>query len=80
MYDHDYHGATLGVLYGDKLVHGAGRGYIHGAEAEAGALVPALGLSKVLTAVAAYQLLDMGLLRLDDTVFGPRGILGKFGY
>ncbi|MDR3702744.1 MAG: serine hydrolase [Candidatus Sulfopaludibacter sp.] len=34
-------------------------------------------VSKPITSVALFTLIEAGRLRLDDTVFGPRGVLGE---
>lgn len=68
VYDQQLYGAALGVLHKGKLIYGDGRGFVRGDDAAAGTLMPVLGLSKLLTAVAVLRLADHGKLRLDDKV------------
>ena len=68
VFDEQLSGAALGVLHKDRLVYGDGRGFVRGHDAEAGTLMPVLGLSKLLTAVTVLRLADHGKLRLGDKV------------
>ena len=68
VYDQQLYGASLGVMYKGKLVYGDGRGFVRGHDAEAGTLMPVLGISKLLTTIAVLRLADDGKLRLGDKV------------
>merc|ERR1711976_674299 len=68
-------GATIGILQDDKLMYAAGKGHIRGGKATPSTLVPILGLSKLITAVAVLQLVEKGQLSLAQKVFGKHGIL-----
>ena len=68
VFDEQLSGAVLGVVHKDRLVYADGRGFVRGHDAEAGTLMPVLGLSKLLTAVAVLRLADHGKLRLGDKV------------
>ncbi|KAI0235162.1 hypothetical protein LSAT2_014359 [Lamellibrachia satsuma] len=77
VYDQQLYGAALGVLHKGKLIYGDGRGFVRGDDAAAGTLMPVLGLSKLLTALAVLRLADHGKLRLDDKLFGHGGLLQR---
>ena len=76
MAENDFHTAQLGVLRGSQLVYAAQRGgATDGGDGVAHDVMPVLDVSKSLTAVAVLQLVERGQLRLDDRVFGSRGLL-----
>ena len=72
---HAYDGATVGVLQNENLLFASAQGTVHDVQAKPGTLVPILGVSKLITAVAALQLVEDEYLSLDDKVFGPGSIL-----
>lgn len=71
-------GASLAIMRNDSLIYAKGYGW---ADKEAGdTLTPGHimrvgSVSKLITATAIMQLQERGMLSLQDTVFGPRGIL-----
>ncbi|KAK7492251.1 hypothetical protein BaRGS_00016548, partial [Batillaria attramentaria] len=74
--DNDYSGGTVGVLKDGLLVLAKGYGVTReGTEVKTGSRSPVSSLSKSLTAVAVLRLVQQGLLDLEDTVFGKKGIL-----
>ncbi len=71
-------GASLAIMKDERLIYGKGFGWADKeAEepAETGSLYRIASASKLITAVGIMKLCDKGLLRLDDRVFGPDGIL-----
>ncbi|ELT87434.1 hypothetical protein CAPTEDRAFT_190004 [Capitella teleta] len=68
-------GATAAVLRDGRLVYAAGKGNIRTHSAVASTLLPVLGISKLITAVAILQLHENGRLQLHDKVFGKHGLL-----
>lgn len=78
MKKYEFHGAQLAVMKNDALVYCKGYGY---SDAKAGTLMEAsdimriASVSKLVTAVGIMKMEEMGLLSLNDKVFGPEGIL-----
>jgi CubicO group peptidase (beta-lactamase class C family) len=80
---YDIKGASVAVARDGKLVFAKGIGY---ADAEANAPVEpkhmfrVASVSKLITAVAIMKMQELGLMDLDDKVFGPEGILNDSVY
>jgi CubicO group peptidase (beta-lactamase class C family) len=73
-----YRNASLGVLYGDRLVYASDKYDIGNVHAKASpAIHPILGLSKTLTAVGILKLAEKGSLDLDWAVFGKGGVFAE---
>ena len=76
-------GGELAITYEGRLVYNRGFGY---ADTTTHALVQPgntfriASLSKPITAVTIMYLVEHGLLNLNDTVFGPNGILNQPAY
>ncbi len=71
-------GASLAVMRNDSLVYAKGYGWADkeaGVEMEPGNIMRMASVSKLITATGIMRLQEEGLLSLQDTVFGPRGIL-----
>jgi CubicO group peptidase (beta-lactamase class C family) len=77
MAQHSLPGFSVAVARYGELVHSKGYGY---ADSETGVTPASLfriaSVSKPITSVALFTLVEQGRLRLDDTIFGPGGILG----
>ncbi len=77
---HEVPGLAVAFTHAGKLVHEAAFGL---ADRDAGeALTPRhrfriASVSKPITSVAIFRLIEEGKLRLDDRVLGPDGILGE---
>ncbi|MFV0376621.1 MAG: serine hydrolase domain-containing protein [Mangrovibacterium sp.] len=71
------HGVSVAVVKDEKLVYAQGFGQADsiGSEVEAGSLFRVASVSKLLTAIGVMRLVDDNKLKLDDTVFGPEGII-----
>lgn len=71
-------GASLAIMRNDSLVYAKGYGW---ADKEAGVpmtpgnILRMASVSKLITAAGIMSLKEKGLLSLQDTVFGPEGIL-----
>ena len=80
---HGIPGGQLAITYEGRLVYNRGFGY---ADTTTHALVQPgntfriASLSKPITAVTIMYLVQHGLLNLNDTVFGPNGILNQPAY
>src|SRR5271166_5503905 len=79
MQAHSVPGMSVAVARGGVLVHQQGYGMADRERAEK--VTPAhlfriASVSKPITSVAIFQLIEQGKLKLDDRVFGPGGILG----
>lgn len=80
----DLTGASLAIMKDGNLIYAKGYGW---ADREDGELMEVrhilriASISKLITATAVMKLWEQGRLRLEDRVFGPRGILsgGRFG-
>jgi CubicO group peptidase (beta-lactamase class C family) len=75
-------GASVGVVKDGKLVYAKGYGY---AEKDKVSVEPyhtfrIASVSKLITAIAVMKLIEEDRLSLDDTVFGPNGILNDAVY
>lgn len=70
-----YDGAAVGVLQNDNLLFVSAHGKAHDHQARPSTLIPILGMSKLITAVATLQLIEDGELDLNDKIFGSEGIL-----
>ncbi len=69
-------GAALAVTRNDSLVYAKGYGIADEGEAmQPGTVMRIASVSKLITAVAVMKLCEDGLMSLQDTVFGDRGIL-----
>ena len=77
-----YHiqGASVAITKDEKLVYRKAYGFADTAAQEAmhtGHLFRIASISKPVTGVAIFKLMEQGKLDLDQTVFGPEGILGE---
>ncbi len=71
-------GASVAVTLNDSLVFAKGFGYANeetGEKVQPGHLFRIASVSKLITAVAIMELYEKSVLDLDETVFGPEGIL-----
>lgn len=71
-------GASLAVMRNDSLVYAKGYGYADEEKGELmtpGHILRIASVSKLITATGIMRLQEEGLLSLQDTVFGERGIL-----
>ena len=71
-------GASVAVTQGEKLVYAKGFGYANEETTEKvqpGHLFRIASVSKLITATAIMELVDDGMLNLEDHVFGKEGIL-----
>lgn len=71
-------GASLAIMRNDSLVYAKGYGWADKEMSETltpGHIMRVGSVSKLITATAIMQLQERGLLSLQDTVFGPGGIL-----
>lgn len=76
LYENDYTGGSVGVIKEGRLVLAKGYGVTReGTEVKVASRTPVSSLSKSLTAVAVMRLVQQGLVDLEDTVFGKKGIL-----
>lgn len=76
-------GASLAVMRNDSLLYAKGYGYAdreEGEEMTPGHILRMASVSKLITATGIMILKERGLLSLQDTVFGPRGILNDSIY
>lgn len=76
-------GASLAVMRNDSLLYAKGYGYADeqaGEEMEPGKILRMASVSKLVTATGIMVLQEKGLLSLQDTVFGPGGILNDSVY
>lgn len=79
MRDHDVPGMSVAVARDGEMVHQKAYGLADRDRHEN--VTPAhlfriASVSKPITSVAVFQLIEQGKLKLDDTVFGPGAILG----
>ncbi|WP_163711843.1 serine hydrolase domain-containing protein [Mangrovibacterium lignilyticum] len=70
-------GVSVAVVKDEKLVYAQGFGSANEKEelVQPGNLFRVASVSKLLTAVAIMKLVEENKLKLDDTVFGPKGII-----
>ena len=71
-------GASLTITRNDSLIYAKGYGWADeekGIEMQPGHIMRMASVSKLMTAVGIMVLQDRGLLNINDTVFGPDGIL-----
>lgn len=74
--ENGYLGGATGVLIGDRLAYVEGHGRsITGHNIYNDTLLPASGISKIITALTVLKLVENGQLSLDAKVFGHEGIL-----
>ncbi|MGN1045806.1 MAG: serine hydrolase domain-containing protein [Candidatus Cryptobacteroides sp.] len=76
-------GASLAIMRNDSLVYAKGYGWADkekGIRMEPGHILRMASVSKLITATGIMVLCDRGLLHLEDTVFGPSGILDSLDY
>lgn len=79
MQAHDVPGMSVAVAREGVLVHQKGYGMAdrdRGEKVTPAHLFRIASVSKPITSVAIFQLIDQGKLKLEDRVFGPDGILG----
>jgi CubicO group peptidase (beta-lactamase class C family) len=77
---HDIPGMSVAVGHEAQLLHAKGYGMAdrdRGEKVTPAHLFRIASVSKPITSVAIYQLIEQGKLRLDDPVFGPGSILGE---
>ena len=73
-----FKGASLAIVRNDSLVYAKGYGWAdeeNEIEMEPGHILRMASVSKLLTATGIMVLQDKGMLSINDTVFGPSGIL-----
>ena len=71
-------GASLAIMRNDSLVYAKGYGWADAEDSvrmSPGNILRMASVSKLITATGIMKLKEEGLLSLQDTVFGPRGIL-----
>lgn len=71
-------GASVAVAYRDRLIYTRGFGFANREDSVAMQpynVMRVASVSKLITAIAVMRLVEDQLLGLNDTVFGPRGIL-----
>lgn len=71
-------GASVAVAYSDRLVYARGFGWANcedSVKMQPYHVLRVASTSKLITATAVMKLVENGLLGLNDTVFGPNGIL-----
>ena len=71
-------GASLAIMRNDSLVYAKGYGWADAEDSvrmEPGNILRMASVSKLITAAGIMKLKEAGLLSLQDTVFGARGIL-----
>lgn len=74
-----YKGGASGVLLGNRLGFAEGFGHtLTGHNVHKETLFPASGISKIITAIAVLQLMEIGVIHPNDKVFGADGILSKY--
>ena len=73
--DNYFRGGSVGVLKNSRLVFADGEGFTGKHTTHAWTVQPIVDISKTFTAVAILQLIEDGLLRMDDHVFGIGGVL-----
>ncbi len=76
-------GASVAVTIHDSLVYAKGFGYANeetGEKVQPGHLFRIASVSKLITAVAIMKLYEQKVLDLDETVFGPEGILNESAF
>lgn len=76
-------GASLAVMRNDSLVYAKGFGWADkekNVPMQPGNIMRMASVSKLITATGIMVLQEKGLLSLQDTVFGPRGILNDSIY
>ncbi len=72
----DIKGASLAVSRNDTLIYAKGYGKAdEGVEMTPGHIMRVASVSKLISAAAVMKMQEEGLLSLQDTVFGDRGIL-----
>ena len=73
-------GATVAVMRNNKLVYVRGFGHSNveqDVDSQPYDLYRIASMSKLITAIAIMRLVDDGVIKLSDNVFGEDGILGK---
>ncbi|MFC2152407.1 serine hydrolase domain-containing protein [Bacteroidota bacterium] len=76
-------GASVAIVKDERLIYSKGFGYADSEskiEVEPKHLFRIASVSKLITAVAVMKLVDDGMLSLNDTIFGPNGILNDEKY
>lgn len=79
----DIRGASLAIMRNDSLVYAKGYGWADKERRDTltpGHIMRLASVSKLITGTAIMQLQERGMLSLQDTVFGPRGILSDSLY
>ncbi len=80
---YDVSGGQLAITYHGRLVYNRGFGYADTAThllVQPDNIFRLASVSKQITSVAIMHLMEQGLIHLDDTVFGPDGILNDANY
>lgn len=76
--ENGYKGGATGVLVDNRLAYAEGYGQtITGHNVYAESLLPASGISKVITALTVLKLFEEGSLHPTDKIFGEHGILAR---
>ena len=73
-------GATIAVMRNNKIVYVKGFGYSDvekNIDSQPYNLYRTASMSKLITGIAIMKLVDDGIIKLSDNVFGEEGILGK---
>lgn len=73
--DNGFRGGSVGVIKNNRLVYADGEGFTGKHTDHAWSVLPIVDISKTITAVGILQLVEDGLLRLEDKVFGIGGVL-----
>ena len=79
----DLQGVSVAVMRNDSLVYAKGYGWAdmeRGERMNPGNILRMASVSKLITATGIMKLKEMGKLSLQDTVFGPSGILNDSIY
>lgn len=79
----EINGAQLAVMRNDSLLYARGFGWADkekGVKMEPNILMRFASVSKLITATGIMKLLEMKRLRMDEKVFGPKGILNDTLY
>lgn len=80
---YDIKGASIAVTKEGRLLYAKGIGYASVEEnepVEPRHLFRIASVSKLITATAIMKMTELGMLDIDDRVFGPKGILNAPGY
>lgn len=76
--ENGYKGGATGVLLGNRLGYAEGSGRtITGHNVYPDSLLPASGISKIITALTVLKLIEEGSVHPNDKIFGEHGKLAK---